>query len=486
MKVLTVQAEMADLIAKVHASMFGQTDRPGWLQALGARFGLSGAPVTLDAAGYMVNIYGGVTRERFRQVAVQMEAGMKGAWVPSMERAAKVLLAESPVLADNVTEVLSAHGLSSDPLSAESFMRLAEITGLDLQALLGTTLGIRRGWLVDLGSTDVTEAAVIAGKHTSKFGMTTAEEVRQALSAPHQHVDIRDVVRVLRADPQIKWAGDWLWVARKTESSHANSMVNHLRSMLSVNSPQSITSLREGVRRAYKFRGRDIVPPAEAMRAFIEQSEDFLLIDETVDAVAPLNYRDVLGPVSAQMVDVLKACPYQVMDRASLWEACRDAGIAPGTSSVWTTYAEWMEHIAPNVWGLRGTRVSPAVVAELRRAAKARHESEPHSTSWTWTIDGQISLVMDVSTSTRTSGVFSFDSALREITRGRSFSAIVEGSSIGQLRFSAQHQWSWGWSPVFLATGAAQGDVLNAVLDLAAGTAAVVNLGHHQPNDQAF
>lgn len=357
-----------------------------------------------------------------------------------------------------------------------SLLSIIELVGSDVWDKVGTTLEISGDWLVDVRDKAVTDASRIAAKHTSRFGMTTLEDVRQALSTPTQTVELDDARRILEADPDVQWAGTWLWVA-KADSVRSNAMVNTVRSILSVNSPQTVESLQAGLRRHWKFRSRDIVPTVEAMRVFLQASPMFDVHDGLVSSVEPLDYHDVHGEVAASMIDVLKESPYQVMDRASLQEACADAGIAAGTYGVWTTYAEWMDTFGTNVWGLRGSNPSPAVVAEVQRAAKLRHASEAHRTEWTWSPDGGVVLSADVSTSARTSGTFSFDPSLLEQVGSAQFDLTYDGAPAGRLKTSEHHYWTWGWGKVFAATQAKVGDVLRITLDLAAGTGVVVKGG---------
>jgi len=466
-----VDEAVSDLLKLAYRDASKREPSQKWMAALRARYGVDGPPQTLQVAGELA----GVSRERVRQVCGTVEPRVRGAWVPQMRPVLETLVENSPV-SDPVGVLLSEEGLAGPNVTSDSILKFVAILGIDINAMVGTDLKVVDGWQVDVREASVTRAVRVARKHTSTFGMTTVEDIRQELSTKDYPADIEDVRRVLEADPRVGWDGEWLWV-NKPDNGHASSMINTLRSMLSVNSPQTVQSLQEGIHRNSKFRQRDIVPPVAALKAFLKVSPYFTVSNGLVAPVEPLDYRELLGEVTASMIDVLKASPYQVMDRATLAEACADAGIAAGTASVWTTYAEWMERVATNVWGLRGSNPSPAVVKEVQRAAKARHQSEAHATGWTWTPDGEVALTMDVSTSSRTGGVFSFDVALSQTVGDRKFKMIVDGVVVGELRMSASHLWTWGWAKAFAATGAKVGDVLRTTLDLNSGIATVIKGG---------
>lgn len=466
----TIEESVSSLLSAAYEASSRKAPTDEWLTALQARYGvLGGAPTSLDEASKFV----GVTRERVRQVTSRMASHLRGCWVPALVPALRAAVDGSP-LPEPVGETLAPLGLSKPTLPGVSLLKVVELVGLDVQAAVGTSLEVSDGWLLDVRERDVLGAVQVASRHTSKYGMTTVENIRQELSTSTNPAQTRDVEVVLGSDPRVRWAGAWLWIDKPCVSEHDNSMVNTIRHILSVNSPQAVASLQEGLRRNQKFRQRDVVPPVEAMAAFIDASEHFTLAGDLVSAVEDLDYHEVLGPVAASMVDVLKASRWQVMDRTSMMQAFEDAGIASGTAGVWTTYSEWMENFATNVWGLRGATPSAGVVAEIRADAKARSASEPRRTRWGWTQAGTVELLVDVSTPVRQSGTVSFGQNIGQTLGDQRLPVYVNGTQAGELKISAAHVWTWGWGPAIAATGAKVGDVLRMELDLAAGSAVAV------------
>ena len=451
----------------------------GWREALTARFGLDGSsPVTLDEAAKSVPSkrkpaeY--VTRERVRQQCEKLGGRIpRPAWIPALTRALQMVILASPVPVDEVGHVLAPRGLSNSQFHADALMSIVELIGMDVEGALGTKLAIRDGWLYDVRDEAVLSAAGVAGRHTSKYGLTTVEEVRQELSSENASLDLEKVERVLSAAPRISWTEDgWLWDSGgDVNSLHTNTLRNHVRNMLSVNAPQSVHSVYEGFRRAQKFRERDIIPSVGAVAKFLSAHPEFTVTDGQVDLVAPLDYHDALGAVAAQVVDILKASPFGVMDRASFVEQCTAAGISKGSVGVWTTYAEWMQSFGRNVWGLRGTAVGASVVEEIQAAAVRRGRSEPRDRSWSWSQDGQLLLTADINTSLWTTGVINFSSSLRHTVGARRFAIEHVHGSGGDLALSGDHDWAWGWGRSLLALKAQVGDRVRATLDLTVGTA---------------
>lgn len=455
----------ASLLLAYHAA-FKRQPSEDWLRAIAMRVGTRGDVATLNEAGSAI----GVTRERMRQVMTKIEPHLKGMAIPRAQHIAETLVARSPV-PEPIGRLLATSGTTRPTLTGKGFLNILRLTGTSPTDLVGSDLVCVDGWLVEESEVPMMKAVSMANKHTSSYGMTTVEEIRQALANPENPLDASDIGRVLEREASIKWAGEWLWVEKVNDSLHSNRLVNTARSILSVNSPQTVVSVHEGARRMWKFRQLDILPSTAAMKVFFEKSPYFVVEDDLIRPIEPLDYHDILGTTTATMIDVLKASPYQVMDRQSLAEACDDAGIPKGTYGIWTTYAEWMERFGPNVWGLRGSSPNPGAVEAIREAARARLKAEPRRKAWAWALDGRIAQTMDVTTSFLNSGVMTFVSEIQNMLAGHSLEAILNGERVAIVKVGDDHSFCWGWHPAINAMGAKPGDVLRITVDVAARTA---------------
>ena len=452
----------AQLALAYHAA-YKKDATDDWLLALSMRAGTGGQVATLDEAGDAI----GVTRERVRQVMAKVAPHLNCAKVPNLADIAQRLAEHSPVQEPIGTRLRHA-GLTRSTLTGAAFLNMLKMLGTSPRELIGTDLVRVDDWLVEESEVPVMKAVAVARKHTSSFGMTTIEEIRQALATAENPLDANDIRRVLEGEPSVRWVGEWLWVDKESDGLHSNRLVNTARSILSVNSPQTVASIHDGARRMWKFRQLDILPPIAAMKGFFEASPYFVADDDLISPVEPLDYHLLMGGVTATMIDVLKSSPYQVMDRWSLHEACADAGIAKGTFGVWTTFAEWMERFAPSVWGLRGSKPNPAAVEAIRVAALARSKAEPRRKAWVWAPDGAVVQTMDVTTSLMSTGVLSFEPEVTALLAGQSVTVHTNGKVIANAKVGSDHSFSWGWAPALAALDAKKGDVLRLRVDIAA------------------
>ena len=441
---------------------------PEWTNSIAMRAGTRGPIATLEEAGDSA----GVSRERVRQVMTKIGPFLIGAELGNLREIAEVLVARSPV-PDPIGRRLARTGLTRTTLTGAGFLNILKLVGTSPRELVGTDLVMVDEWMVRESEVPVMKALPTARKHTSSYGMTTVEEIRQALATPENPLDANDIRRVLKVEPNVRWHGEWLWVDKENDVLHSNRLVNTARSILSVNSPQTIASIHEGARRLWKFRKIDVLPSSDAMRGFFEASPYFIVDGDLVSTPEPIDYHDILGPMTAAMIDVLKATPDQIMDRRTLNETCQEAGLKPSTVGIWTTFAEWMEKIAPNVWGLRGSNPNPAVVEQIRASARLRLKGEPRRRTFSWAPDGTIEITADLTASVHASGTLTFDEAFHPPVAGKSFTLIYDGAPVGRIKVGVEHYWSWGGGKILARSVVSVGDVLRANVNLMNGTATV-------------
>lgn len=454
-------------LAEAYQAAFGSRPDATRLAAIAMRIGTRGPVATLAAAGEAM----GVTRERMRQIMDALLPHLLGREIPGLAEVAQTLAERSPV-PEPIGQRLARSGKTSSTLTGAGFLNILRTLGTSPLELIGKDLRQVDDWLVEGAEVPVMRSVAMASKHTSAYGMTTVEEIRQALATPDVPLDPADIRRVLKAQENVRWADVWLWMD-KEDKPHANRLVNTARSILSVNSPQSVESIHEGCRRVWKFRKLDVLPPVPAMRTFFEASPHFVVNGDLVEPITPLDYREMLGPQTVAMIEVLKSQPHQIMDRRTLADACEEAGIAKGTYGIWTTFAEWMEKFAPNVWGLRGSNPNPAVVEAVRVAARRRAQAEPKRKTWAWNAQGYAVQTFHIRSSFANSGVMSFMPDIHNLLAGQEIELEHGGEHLGFVKLGGDHSLCWGWTPVLAALNAAPGKVMRVVVNIPAKSAEV-------------
>ncbi len=164
------------LLVEAYKAAFKRQPSDDWLKAIAMRVGTKGHVATLYEAGDAI----GVTRERVRQVMAKIEPHLNGNTVPRAQEIAERLVARSPV-SEPIGRRLATSGMTRPTLTGKAFLNILKLIGTSPRSLVGTDL-VRVGeWLVEESEVPVMKAVFMANKHTSSYGMTTVEEIRQAL-----------------------------------------------------------------------------------------------------------------------------------------------------------------------------------------------------------------------------------------------------------------------------------------------------------------
>lgn len=462
----TLEDHVEAALAAAYEAAKGKPPEIARLVAIAMRVGTMGRVATLDEAGDAA----GVTRERMRQIIRDVLPHFAAAEIPGIAEVAQTLADLSPV-PEPIGQRLS--GATRSTLTGPGFLSILKLLGTSPAELIGKDLICVDDWLVEESEVPVMRSASLANKQTSAYGMTTVEEIREAIQDGGTPVDADDVRSVLEAQKNIRWAGEWLWM-EKEDGLHANRLINSARSILSVNSPQSVESIHEGCRRMWRFRKVEVLPSISAMRSFFDASPHFVHTGNLVEPVVPLDFREVLGPQTIAMIEVLKSQPHQIMDRRTLTDACDEAGIAKGTYGIWMTFAEWMESFGPNVWGLRGSNPNPAVVEAVRLEAKNRAKAEARRKEWAWDAGGHAVQTFDIRSSFIYSGVMSFSPEIHKVIAGQQLTVRHAGEKLGVVKLGGDHPFCWGWAPVLKSFNATTGNVMRISLNVSAKEADVI------------
>ncbi len=457
------------------------------LSALVDRFGWGGSlPITLEEAGSRL----GITRERLRQLQEKVTNRLKEisfpVFMPGLDKGLELLRDKSPLDITDASALLKENGLSMITFHPVSLIAAAEACGRKPPVCIQT---VRNRTIVT--TTDIPNAhAVIrlAYKQAQASGVSNVADLLAELSATGVTTDEEAVLHVLRHFSDVEFLED-PWFFHRPRNPERDRLRNVTRKMLSVAAPIDLSLLREGVRRAYRYRGYRgheglarqslIVPPRSVLRKYYETHSEFVIDNsDFVKPVDPLDYRTELAVNDAIMVDVLRSSPACLLDRASFWNECARRAMNINTFNLYITYSPVIVHLGTDVWSLRGVRVDPAAV-EAVRAANALREKERRVLDHGWTPDGELWVATRLPAWHSASFVFGVPSPIRRYLAGRQFTAKDEDQiAYGTIRINDEGT-SYGFGPFLRQRGADEGDILIAEFDLG-NDIALLRLGNDE------
>ena len=435
-------------------------------------------PKTLQECGDALR----VTRERVRQIEAKVLKRLPGhpVFLPKLDDAISLLEGSAPIPTFHAAQVLADHKISKGSFSINSLLNTAQLLGrettLSIKTVKGQPVVVSKSTDRIVG-TIIRTARALAGQAgvASVFQvgdrLTGVAEIARLLHIDSQQASEDDIRRVLRGYKECEFLGDdWFWFTDLPAGR--NRLENVTKKMLSVASPQSISSIREGVRRAFHYRSISneryrglTVPPQSVMADFFRRHPDFRIEENDLDLVKDVDYRTYLGAGEQVLVDVMRASASGVLDRKSLVESCVARGLNENTVSIYTSYSPLIEHLGLDLWKLRGVRVDPASVEAIREQNQLRPR-ETRLLDYGWGTDGKLWVAWRLP---RFMGgiVLGIPGAVRRYLQDRSFVAIAKESSrsIGQVVINEGGS-SYGYGSFLRYAGADEGDTILAEFDL--------------------
>jgi sigma-70-like protein/RNA polymerase alpha subunit len=445
------------------------------LDAIAGRLGWLGHdPKTLQECGDSL----GVTRERVRQIEAKFIKRItnRSIYLPKLDAGLTELEASTPLAFGKAAQLLMDKGISRKPFSPAALLSTARLLGrrttLSVQEFEGERFVVAGAQGEVLGVLTRT-ARKLAGKSGVASIFQLADTIVE-LFAPKYPPDIGEdgIRKILRNQEGCEFLNeDWFWFTDIPQGR--NRLENVIKKILSVASPQSVASIREGVRRVFRWRQSTneryrslVVPPQAVLGGFLDHHPEFHLSGEMASSVKPLDYRKLLGEGEQALVDVLRGVSSGVVDRRTLIRECLSRGINENTLAIYTTYSPILEHIGIDLWQLRGVHVDPAAV-EAVREQNALRPREQRVQDFGWSQNGRLWVAWILPHLTG-SPVLGIPGAVGRYVSGRSFSAKPKhvDRSAGKISVNDDGT-SYGYAAFFRYIGADEGDLLLAEFDLA-------------------
>lgn len=435
----------------------GASERDTWM--VSARYGWDGSESrTLQDIANDVSL----SRERVRQIVKKYVDEIEQSYMPQIEKAAELVADSAPLPARSAGDKLVEHGLSKTPIDAHALLIAADIFGYEVGFEIDS--GDGEEYVVALGAIASGPVFQVARKESGRTGASNVDEVcAELLEQGHDTVS-ENVSSLLHSSPKVEFlVDDWFWVP--SIPVDRNRLRNVTRRMLSVTPRLDLATIRQGVRRRYRFMRIDLVPPMAVLEALFEAHPEFVVDDGVVESVTPLDYRHELGEVERTFVDVLREVPTGLLDRSELEEAVIGRGVNPSTFSVFSTYSPILDHPALNAWCLRGHATDPAQLEALRAAVASRPRRR-RTLAYGWDEEGHLRLTVELG---NVNGpVIGIPSDISRYVAGRRFAATtLEGMPAGTVVINEQGS-SWGYGPFLRRKGAEVGDAMTLSFDLVA------------------
>lgn len=444
------------------------------LHVLLDRFGWSGRKqITLEEAGQRL----GVTRERVRQVQSRAEKKLPDheIYMPAVDRALMIMATNAPLPVQEAAELLKSARVTRGLFDVEALLKVAESFNKEIQLSVDSS-GSQRILVKNNVGPTVQAITRIARILAGKSGVTSIFQVHEKLAESHSNVDESSLRKTLHACQNVSFlTDDWFYVTDIKDGR--NRLFNVTAKMLSVTPRLTVRSIRDGVKRTFRWRTlsnkrySDIVlPPVDVIKRYLEVHSAFRVDGENVEAAVPYDYLNELGQTERVMYEVLRESPTGVLDRGAFARACVRRGMNENTFSIYSSYSPILEHPAPGTWVLRGTAVSAAALEAVRLATGIKPR-EKRVLEYGWSEEGQLWLAIRVPFIGKNSLVVGIPGAIRRYIAGHDYEVRSKeiDSAYGKIVVQEDGT-SYGYGPFIMRNGVDEDDVLLAEFNLAKKT----------------
>ena len=435
-----------------------EKNTPGVLARFG--FGQEG-PATLDAAGKIV----GVTREAIRQLCKRAEDFIDDAavWLPTIEEAQRLLIESAPLSETAASELLVSSGLSSEPVSAPTFIRWLEIAGIEAE------LEFNGGVIDRIGKAEArSDTVTILTGLARPFGFVNIEAACEELSLQQVPDSEAEMVAAVVGSDGWRLNEGWLWLAT-TGPTSMHPVINMARKVrVSAGRPFRPADLRHALSRRAAFlissHGRDVQVPTTAAIENFCRSHPELTVDENfrVDVDLPADIAEVLSETELVLKQAVDASPGRVISRSELLRQCVAAGIKEATANQYLVYGPIAASPEVNSWTTVGQAFDVSE-ADFQPVERKR------TTECEW--EGEDTVVLRSLLKGTSSVVVYFPVAFHPYVADKKFGAFdIAERDVGIVAVGENGQ-SWGYGPFLRRSGAETGDLLVVTLSLDSGTA---------------
>ena len=410
------------------------------LRAMLGRYGLVGsAPVTLEEAGQRL----GVTRERIRQIGVKVQKALPSheLWLPTLDEAIEVVARRLPLDDVGLTALLRRRGLVEGELTASSFIEHCRFAHRDVPFVVGDDDRLHDA--KDLAAAADRRAQVsdvLAGARRLLKPFQIGELAYLECVLTDEDIEFGDTARDELDEVGAVWIdGSWFWIQDRAYGGQT-PLERTVETILCVSHPEPvrIDAVVEGLSRRSRWRGGPPMAPVPVVESVLARIDGLSVNGGMVCSLATLDPEAILPDSELTMFKVLRGAG-GALDRETFEKRCVEASMNAHTFTVMTTYSPIIEHLAANVWGLRG--VEPTREAMARASGPIERVdrnlgTRPTSTGfdYAYRLGGRVSPVIGI------------PRGLRPYVAGRSWLAVdASGTEVGTIAVSDDS--AWGFAP---------------------------------------
>ena len=326
---------------------------------------------TLEVTG---REFGGITRERVRQLCERLAARLAGAApeAPALDRALVLAAHAAPTTAHDLARRLADERVAAQPFDAAGLLTAASVLGREPTFSLETVKDVRVALPDPPDPASDTVAVIAAVVDAARAAVRRAGAARVSEVTGRVAADLAvwvedDLVTAVVSEPD-----DFVWLERRTgwfylPSVAKNAVVSRIAKVLSVGGAVRLADLHAGIRRDERMR--DFVMPEYILGELCERLPGVRLEGDVVLADPRQSPEDVLERTELTLFQALVEAGGEA-GRHDLEAACLAAGMKASSFNNRIAYSPIVSELGHGRYGLRGSSGPDGATEGLRRLAQ--------------------------------------------------------------------------------------------------------------------
>lgn len=346
-RVESIERAPLDVALREYVAALAEVDGER-LEAVLGRLGLDGRPPRSLSSSVNGS---GITPERIRQLQIRT-LGRRPAhpvYMPVLDRALAHLAELAPCTVEDAAVSLRASGLSEIDFHPASVLAAAQLCGATAGFVLHPA---PQGELVVEQPTSARMPAIVslATERARRFGAASVSALASDLPADEARMLVTALVGARFLDH------DWFWLPHLGRPR----LVSLTLRMLAVCTPLDVAVAHAGIKRAYRRRHAELVPPETALAA-IYREHPFFEVDHggRVRAAGSLDCGAFLGKNDRVFLEIFSQSRTGTLDAAAFRDACVARGMTRHMFAFSKTYSVVLDNPTADLWCLRGRAAAP-------------------------------------------------------------------------------------------------------------------------------
>ena len=341
----------------------------GRKKLISKRLGLNGDdPLTLEKTSTLFTPK--ISRERVRQIEAKFLKKINGKefYVPLLEQILAKIKTKAPISERQLIDYFSE--LNHHSFTPKSLESVCKTYNKEFPFKIRKQQGIT--FLIPKDDDGFGQIMKEGKKFCGRTGFVNVADLSHYLEFVREYKILDETIRsTLKEGPFIQINDDW-FISKNIPDGRNRCLNVSLKMLFCVNALEP-KDIREGLKRIFKVRAhlqKDwdwLIPPTEVIKESFKYIEGYTVSDDgEIRASKELIDKYKPDDTVITLKDIINDTPYKIIHSREFYKLAKSKGINASSFFMYCSYQPYIERFEPEIWGLRGSKPSPADISSLK------------------------------------------------------------------------------------------------------------------------